>query len=296
MRLAVVYNSKEKGLTGRHWTNNAKRFFIDGLQQSERLEQVSFVIQHEPLDAKELNSFDAVIFYSLENVDVFNLHKLKAVKVVRAPDPHSITQEFCEQILEGEVDFVINHHTPKWACKFLHPGIKYEQIIFGITRELHKSPPYDERYPGVLLTGALHRSEFYYLRQVCKNYDGVTYIGKEAGYVGDRYPELLGRHRAAIAACTVSSVYKYFEIPACGCVSFMEVNRENGCERLGFVDGESAIYINHDNAAKRIDRFVKNQSDPRYKVVAQNGREFVLRHYENRVQVDRLLDLIERRR
>lgn len=292
MKIAFVYNKDDKGMSGKHWTNNAYRFFVEGLSRYPGLDYHVCPVNID-FDARDFNGFDVVIFYSLENLCPDYLAELNAVKVVRAPDPHAICPGWICRVFAGGVRLVINHHTPEYMRRFLPEAIPYEQVIFGITKKLHKGPPFKGRRNSVLLTGAISRTQLYALRTRAIALPGVKRVSKREGFTGDRYPELLRRYKAAIAACTVSSVYKYFEIPACGCVSFMEVNEQNGCGNLGFVDMMNAVFVDESNYKERIAQFTENPQDERWKAIAANGRRFVLKHYENEVQIAKLLRSIE---
>ena len=62
---------------------------------------------------------------------------------------------------------------------------------------------------------------------------------------------------ASIAATTINYTTKYFEIPAAGCLSFMEVNNLNGAEKLGFKDFENSVFINEQNYEKKFNEFLE---------------------------------------
>jgi len=292
MKLAFVYNIDDVGMSGTHWTNNAYRFFIKGLTRFAGIEHETFAVRQE-VDCKRFAGFDAVIFYSLENLCPIGLDKLNAIKVVRAPDPHAITLEWVQTVGRGKVDLIINHHTPEYMYSYLPTCLNYEQIIFGITKELHTNPPFDKRLNAIVQAGEIGRDQFYRLRKKCCALQGVEHVTKSFGYTGDRYPALLSQYKAGIAACTVSSVYKYFEVPACGCLSFMEVNERNGCDNLGSVDGKSAVFISESNYKSKIAEYVADPDNPRWRAIARKGRQVVMTQYENEAQIAKLLRAIE---
>jgi len=292
MRIGCVYNKDDRGLSGLHWTNNAYRFFRCGLLETN-LASVDILPVDENVRAEQFEGYDALIFYSLENLEPEGLSKLPCLKVARAPDAHSITEEWIDKARREGFELVINHQSPEYIRRYLPDDFRYEQIIFGINEEIHQSPKWSNRISDrILLTGVIRSDEHYRLRKMCKKQSRIKYVGKGAGFVGDGYAELLGMYRTAIAACSTTSVYKYFEIPACGCLSFMEVNSENGCDNLGFVDGENAVFIDEGNYKKRLKEYIKSLNDPKWRRIADNGRRFVLEKYENRVQVKKLIDII----
>ena len=62
------------------------------------------------------------------------------------------------------------------------------------------------------------------LRSKCSKLNFVDYFSTvNNDYVNDRYPLLLQKYQTAIAADTYTPVQKYWEIPAAGCLAFMEV-------------------------------------------------------------------------
>jgi len=293
MRIGCVYNQNDVGLSGSHWTNNAYRFFRCGLLNTD-LAEVDILPVGKVVKAEQLEGYDVLIFYSLENLEPEGLKDLPSLKVARSPDAHSITPEWISKAKREGFGVIINHQSPKYIRRYLPEEFRYEQIIFGINKGLHKSPDWSNRISDkILLTGVLWNAKHYKLRGMCQGKMGVTYVGKSAGYVGDGYAALLGKYRAAIAACRTTSVYKYFEIPACGCLSFMEVNGENGCDELGFVDGENAVFINEQNYIKRFREYLKDADNPKWQRIAENGRQLVLEKYENMIQVKKLLEIIK---
>ena len=66
-------------------------------------------------------------------------------------------------------------------------------------------------------------------------------------YVGDKYPLLLQKYQTAIAATSQSPTIKYREIRAAGCTTFIEITKQNRGEYLGFVDDQTAVFINEKN-------------------------------------------------
>ena len=88
----------------------------------------------------------------------------------------------------------------------------------------------------------------YKLRTKCNELPFVDYTSTlQHEFVGDKYTLLLQKYAAAIAAATLEPTVKYWEIPAAGCLTFMEITTKNKGEYLGFKDGESSIFINESN-------------------------------------------------
>ena len=82
----------------------------------------------------------------------------------------------------------------------------------------------------------------------CRKLEYVEFAPIRNGkHVNSDYPSYLSKYCASIAAGTFYPVVKYFEIPAAGCLTFMEVTENNNCKILGFKDGENAVFINEKN-------------------------------------------------
>jgi len=293
LKVAFVFDKDNRGLTGRWFTNNAYRFFMKGLFENESIEACSFPTEQE-FDCNQVAKFDVVIFYDIRKSVYKNADRIKGVSISRAPDSHDIDDKWIRIADELSISHCFNHQSIKYAKKFLPNRIAYHQIIFGVTKNLHRNPNFDNRIKDfILLPGISNKSHYYILRYKCFGLPYVDGKTREAGFVNDEFPVLLGKYRAAIAACTVCSVYKYFELPACGCLTFMEVNSENGCDELEFIDGHNAIFINDNNYIDRFKSYLHDVDNPKWKTIAAAGREFALRKYENKIQVQKLVSIME---
>ena len=76
----------------------------------------------------------------------------------------------------------------------------------------------------------------------------------------NRYSILLSNYVAAIAATTFFPSIKYWEIPAAGCLTFMEITDKNKGEYTVFIDGKSAIFINEDNMKDALRPYYHNNN------------------------------------
>jgi len=112
-------------------------------------------------------------------------------------------------------------------------------------------------------------------------------------YVGDKYTILLQKYQAAIAATTNFPTIKYWEIPAAGCLTFMEITKINNGDYLGYIDGESAIFINENNYQEKFEEFINNPNLSKWKKIAEQGRNHALTNLNNDVAVDSLVNLME---
>jgi hypothetical protein len=105
---------------------------------------------------------------------------------------------------------------------------------------------------------------------------------------------LLEKYRAAIAASSDAPTAKYWEIPAAGCLTFMEMTDFNQGEKiLEYVDGESAIFINVNNYKEKFDEYLSDSDNPKWAKIASEGRKIAMNNYNNDKAVCSLVDLME---
>jgi len=292
LKVAFIYEKSNKSLTIDYYHSNAYRFFMDGLLKSSRLETTAIPF-NKRIDCSNLNGFDVLVFFNLNSGEYFGIDKVDAFKIVRSPDSHNIDSRWISLCRNGNINHAFNNQTKIYARKFLPKDIRYHQIIFGINKEVYNTKPFSlRRKDKILLSGTLWSSYFYNLRRKCWQLKCVEYIPVNRNNPGS-YSDVLTQYRAAIAACTFYSVAKYWELPACSCLTFMEVNAENGCGELGFVDGHNAIFINEDNYKERLEEFINDPDNPKWETIAANGRQFVLENYENEIQLNKLIDIFE---
>jgi len=266
---------------------------MGGLAKNKRIE-IFYISTKQKFDCSQLVQFDIILFYDIRKAIYENVDKIKGVSIARTPDSHDINEQWIEKCKSLNIKHCFNHQSAKYARKFLPNDILYHQVIFGITEELHSSPNFDNRIRDkILLPGISNNSKFYILRERCRRLSYIEHVSFEQGYVNNRFPILLSKYRAAIAACTVCSVYKYFELPACGCLTFMEVNSENGCDELGYIDGVHSVHINMDNYIEKFKQYLQDVDNPQWKKIAAAGRRFTIENYSNKVQIQKFVDIME---
>ena len=142
---------------------------------------------------------------------------------------------------------------------------------------------------------------FYKLRTLCNQlpYVEKQTLGKEdpkkkqEKFLGNSYPLLLSKYRAAIAATTFYPTTKYWETTCAGCLTFMEVTDLNYGDYLGFEDGKTAIFINEDNYQNKFLEYLQNPDDPKWEKIASEGRKYVLNNLTNETAVNSLVSLIK---
>jgi len=129
---------------------------------------------------------------------------------------------------------------------------------------------------------------------MCKKLPYVDYAGmKENKYINENYPEYLSKYCAAIAATTYYPVIKYFEIPAAGCLAFMEITEKNHAENLGYKDNETAIFINEKNYKTKFEEYLNDPNNKKWEEIANSGRDYTINEVNNDKGVESLVELIE---
>ena len=134
---------------------------------------------------------------------------------------------------------------------------------------------------------------FYKLRTKCNYLSYVDHSSIQGNnYPNTNYPEYLSQYRAAIAATTYYPTQKYLEIPAAGCLAFMEFTKINDGSYLGFVDNETAIFINEKNYERKFENFLADPDNPKWEEIATKGRQYVLENLSNDQATNSLVKLM----
>ena len=130
-------------------------------------------------------------------------------------------------------------------------------------------------------------------RTKCNNLPYVEYTSTlEHEYINDKYALLLEKYSAAIAADTYSPVIKYWEIPAAGCLTFMEITEKNQGKHIGFKDGMNAIFINEKNYKERFEDYLSDVDNPKWQEIASAGRDYALEQFNNDKATESLAELM----
>jgi len=134
----------------------------------------------------------------------------------------------------------------------------------------------------------------YKLRTICNKLPYVDHPEKNGvTYTGDDYPLLLSKYRAAIASTSIFPTRKYLEIPAAGCLTFMEITDRNMGKYLGYKDGETAIFINENNYKNKFEEFLSDPDNPKWEEIANAGRKYTLEELNNDKAVESLVEIME---
>ena len=199
---------------------------------------------------------------------VYQIKKLEIPVIRRIGDPHSRTiEQYQREHEKYKVDYYFGFMHSSYFFKFYPKNFKYKTIIHGLESSLYRNvKPYDERIKNKILnTGAVGsdspriklRYKFknqksspykhYRLRKMCNKLSYVDYYNPyKTKYVHDKYPILLQKYATAIAATTFYPTIKYWEIPAAGCLTFMEITKKNR-ESVGVESSDYSIQPDKSN-------------------------------------------------
>ena len=315
IKVAFIYKPSNIFMTGKHFDNVYYNFFIKALPRNNEME-VTYFPEDKKFDISKLeNKFDIILLWQNNEFgtpDLIGIRKSKIPVITRCADPREtkITKEYHKK---WKVDYYFHFWPESFFHSILPKNYKYKSIIYGLEPSLYKNvEPFDERIKNKILnSGAIGNSKplskiindirkprwnayrVYHLRTIVNDLPYVDYFPTlQNEFVGDKFPLLLEQYQASIAACTVTTVAKMWEIPAAGCMTFLEVNEKNDADSFGFKDQENAVFINERNYKQKFQEFLENIEDPKWKKIADNGREFVMKNLNNDKAVESLVELM----
>lgn len=316
IKVAFIYGDSNVFLTGQHFDNTYYHFFMDALKRNKRIDIIYF--PSRIFDAAILKGkFDIILLWTNHNFGmpekILNMQELEIPVIARIGDPKDAKKSI-KYHKEWKIDYYF-HFFPESYFKELYPSnFKYKVIIYGLEASLYQNLiPFDQRIKDrILNSGAVANTKVlsriiskirdrkwdayfgYYLRTKCNELPYVDYtFTLQHEYINDKYPLLLQRYRAAIAASSDAPTVKYWEIPAAGCLTFMEITNFNrGKEILEYVDGKSAIFIDKNNYKEKFEEYLSDTDNPKWKRIADAGRKLALEKYNNDRGADSLVDLM----
>lgn len=315
IKVAFIYKASNIFMTGKHFDNNYYNFFFKALPRNKEIE-VTYFSEEVKIDVEKLEKkFDVILLWQNNEFgtpDLIGIRNSKIPVITRCADAResNITKKYHKK---WKIDYYFHFWPESFFHSILPKDYKYKSIIFGIEPSLYKNvKPFDNRIKNKILnSGAIGNSKplskiindirkpkwnayrVYYLRTIANNLPYVDYFPTlQNEFVGDKFPLLLEKYQASIAACTVATIAKMWEIPAAGCMTFLEVNEKNYADRIGFKDQENAVFINERNYKTKFQEFLENVEDPKWKKIAENGREFVMKNLNNDKAVESLVELI----
>ena len=71
------------------------------------------------------------------------------------------------------------------------------------------------------------------------------------------------------------------------------MDEKNRGEFLGYRDGENCVIINEDNYKEKFSEYLDDVDNPKWKQIANAGREFTLKNYTNDTAATSLFELMK---
>ena len=305
IRVGYIFHKNNIFLSGDHFDNTYYNFFIKALGRNPDID-LTLIPTEEIFDSSKLkNKFDVILLWEKSEFgmprEITNLEKLDIPIISKMGDP-SRAKKSISVHEKWNIDYYIHFLHEDFFYELYPKEFRYKKILFGLESSLYeKSIPYDERINDkILLTGSIGNSKpwsriindikmpewnayrVYYLRTKCSKLPFVEFVQThKTKYVNDNYPKLLEQYSASIAATTFNPNIKYWENSAAGCLTFMEISDKNRGKYLGYVDGESAIFINETNYLDKFHEYLNDKENPKWKEIARKGREYSLRELNN---------------
>lgn len=319
IRISVIYKPSYNFFQPNHFDRTTYDFFFTALQRNSLID-VTYFSAENSFDVSKLkgntdiillpNNYSSAVPENLEGI------RNSSIPVfARTGDAHSAKKlgqiDFDEK---WKIDCYFGKDPSSYFYKYYPKHFRYEVIIFGLESSLYKNlKPFDQRIKNKILnsgnvgkTSIISRTAnailnpkrsawyFYKLRTKC-NYLSYVEHTKIKGnkYPTLDYPQYLSQYRASIAATTFYPTQKFWEVPAAGCLTFMEITEKNDATFLGFIDNETAVFINEKNYKKKFEEFLSSPDDPKWSQIANNGRDYVLNNLTNDIAVEKLFNLFK---
>ena len=319
LRVAVIYKKNNIFFSGSHFDMSLYYFVLKALKRNNEID-VTYFPSENVFDATILKDrFDVILLpdntpWALPET-MNGIEDLKIPVIAKCGDPHEVeTRKFDPYTFHEryKIDYYFNFMPKSYFYKYYPKEFKYKEIFWCLESSLYENvSPFRNRINDkILLTGNVGKTSwkskmankilnpknsahlFYNLRTKCRKLEYVDFTPiKNGKHVNDDYPSYLSKYCASIAAATFYPVIKYFEIPAAGCLTFMEVTEKNDCKILGFEDGKNVIFINEYNYKEKFLDFIEDSNNPKWENIANAGREYALRELNNDVAVEDIISL-----
>lgn len=316
LKISFIFHKDNVFLSGKHFDNTYYHFFMKALKRNEKIE-VKYFPTTEIFDANVLkNETDLILLWSNANFgmpkEILGLDKLDIPVISRGSDPGD-----ANKAKKNHSKWNINyyfHFLPEELFYELYPkNFKYKKIFYGLESSLYETiTPFKNRIKNKILnSGNVGNTKIIskiindirnpkwnnyrckILRTKCNDLSYVDYTSTlNHDFVNDRYPLLLQKYCSAIAADTNCPVQKYWEIPAAGCLTFMEITKKNYGNHIGFEDDYSAIFIDENNFQEKFTEFLNDPKNPKWEQIASNGRKHALDNFNNDKAVESLIELM----
>lgn len=324
IRLAFLYRQTDPFYSGKHTDNTLFHFYFDALPRNPLL-KVSYYPFQRSFDVRILKENIDVILVAENPLHLPQLFKgiehIEVPVIARAGDPHYNLSK--DSPYDFKPDFCFGFFPPSYFYKYYPSNMRYEMIVHGLEPSLFNNlVPFNQRIRNKILnsgstasTSFLYRTakqmikriirknnpgsdpwKFYRLRTLCNKLPYVEYNTHNlSGKLNsDSYSLQLMKHAAAIAATSLYPTIKFWEIPAAGCLTFLEVTEKNDARVLGHIDGETAVFINEQNYEQKFEEYLVDPDNPKWECIANSGREYTMNNFTNDHAIQRLVQLIGR--
>ena len=320
IRVAFIYKKSVPFLSPKNYDTTYYHFFMNALKRNQRI-QVTYFPGEEKFDVRILKGkYDIILLYENWNWGVpdelIGINDVDIPIISRCGDFHTVKKyDILSYHDKYKIDYYFGFHTENLFHIDYPKKFNYKTVIFGLEPSLYESvKPFNDRISNKILnSGAIGNLSLYSrltnkfkkpmdgnpfyayrLRTLCTKLSYVDYTSTlEHEYTGDNYTKLLQKYKASIAATTFTPTIKFWEIPAAGCLTFMEITELNKGKYLGFQDGETAIFINENNYKEKFNEYLDDSDNPKWERIANQGRKYVLENLSNDKAVNTLVDLME---
>ena len=321
IKVALIYKSTYHAFQPDFFERSSFDFFMKALKRNQQMEISYFSVDGDYFDTRKLrDNYDIILLTNNhpgatpEILD--GIQNLDIPVICRSGDQHYAKRY--NQInyhQKWKIDYYFGSNPSSYFYRFLPHDFMYQEIPIGLEPSLYQNlRPYKERIKDKILnSGSVGKLTiksrvanailnpkrnawyFYKLRTICNKIPYVDHTGMKGNkYTNDDYPTYLSRYRSAIAATTWVPTQKYWEIPAAGCLTFMEMTQRNNGSYLGFKDGETAIFINEQNYKDKFEEFLNDPDNLKWEEIANAGREYVINNLTNDKAVDKLVELMKK--
>lgn len=319
IRVSFIYKKSCEFLTGNHFANTYYHFFMHALKRNPRLE-VSYISTGKSYDVRSLkNKTDIILLFDNSPIgtpdELIGLKELDVPVISRVNDPHDAEKLNKIQYHDKyKIDYYFGYMHESYFHRFYPKHFRFKTIVYGLEPVLYQNlTPFRDRIKDKILnSGAVGNRKIhsriintlrnptsnsykhYKLRTMCNSLPYVDYKPTlEHDFINDRYPLLLSKYASAICATTFFPTIKYMEIPAAGCLTFMEITEKNKGAYLGYIDNVSAIFINENNYKQKFEDYLHNISESKWEKIANAGREHALKNLNNDKAVEELVELMQ---
>ena len=296
MKLAIVYDPDCPKLRPLAYSQTYRDMFLALCERYDEVQKIT-----KPCSAKDIEA-DHIIFYDIHSshhIDIDGIENHEAVKFEYFNDPHQHDFEGTysngqkvkklgamkrsKRANERGVKYVICPYENGYH-KHIAPHFDGELLWFPVAPKprLFNVPELKDRAHAVLANGhtweGLNGFRPYEFRRWAFGRHGLSVAQHSIVSNtpnGNSYQDFLATFAGALALCDAYVVPKYLEIPISGCVCFAQYQFEY--EKMGFVDGESCIYVTRKNFDDCIRSFTEDVEG--YQAIADKGRQLILNEW-----------------